>query len=153
MIDKSPEQKTNFQDCIKFAGEHPDVYFATDDNGQPRVRGMMLWFADETGFYFQTQSVKSFCKQLRKNNRVEVCFTNSSSSKPSKVMRVTGLVKFIEDIELKKKILADRPFLKTMGLKDPENPVLVVFKIYTGEAFFWTLKDSMHEAEIERIRF
>lgn len=143
----------NLQECIEFANEHPDVYFATDDNGQPRVRGLMLWFADETGFYFQTQSVKAFCKQLKKNNRVEVCFTNSSGSKPTKVMRVSGLVKFINDIELKKKVFADRPFLKTMGIKGPEDPVLVVFKIYTGEAFFWTLKDSMHEPEIERIKF
>ena len=143
----------NLQECIEFANEHPDVYFATDDNGQPRVRGIMLWFADETGFYFQTQSVKSFCKQLQKNNRVEVIFTNSTGTKPSKVMRVTGLIQFIEDIEMKKRVLSDRPFLKTMGIMDPEDPVLVVFKIYTGEAFFWTLKDSMHESEIKRIRF
>lgn len=40
-----------------------------------------------------------------------------------------------------------------MGITDPEDPVLTVFKIYTGEAFFWTLKDSMHESEIPRIRF
>jgi uncharacterized pyridoxamine 5'-phosphate oxidase family protein len=114
---------------------------------------MMLWFADKTGFYFQSQSVKAFCKQLRKNNRVEVCFTNSTGSKPTKVMRVTGLVEFIEDIGLKKKVFSDRAFLRTMGIKGPEDPVLVVFKIYTGEAFFWTVKDSMHESEIERIKF
>ena len=143
----------DIQDCIKFANEHPDAYFATCDNGQPRVRGMMLWFADKTGFYFQSQSVKAFCKQLQKNNRVEVCFINSTGGKPSKVMRITGLVSFIDDIELKKKVLEDRPFLKVMGINDPEDPVLVVFKIYSGEAFFWTLKDSMHESEIERIRF
>jgi pyridoxamine 5'-phosphate oxidase len=143
----------DFKDCIKFASEHPDVYFATDDNGQPRVRGMMLWFADETGFYFQSQSVKAFYRQLEKNNRVEVIFINNAGAKPSKVMRVTGLVKFIDDLELKKKVFTERPFLRTMGIKGPEDPVLVVFKIYTGEAFFWTLKDSMHESEIERIRF
>lgn len=143
----------DLQDCITFANEHPDVYFATDDDGQPRVRGMMLWFADETGFYFQTQSVKAFCRQLQKNNRVEVIFKNSSDTKPTKIMRLTGLIKFIDDIELKKKVLVDRPFLKSMGLIDPADPVLVVFRIYTGEAFFWTLKDSMHESEIERIRF
>lgn len=68
-------------------------------------------------------------------------------------MRVTGLVEFVDDIELKKKVLAERPFLAKMGITDPEDPVLVVFKIYTGEAFFWTLKDSMHESEIPRIRF
>lgn len=143
----------NLQDCLAFANEHPDAYFATDDNGQPRVRGMMLWFADKTGFYFQSQSVKSVYMQLQRNNRVEVIFINSSGAKPTKVMRVTGLIQFIDDIELKKKVLADRPFLKNMGLTNPEDPVLVVFRIYTGEAFFWTLKDSMHESEIERISF
>ncbi|MDB9822312.1 pyridoxamine 5'-phosphate oxidase family protein [Deltaproteobacteria bacterium] len=143
-----------FQDCIKFANEYPDVYFATDDSGQPRVRGMSLWFADENGFYFQTQSVKSFCRQLRKNNKVEVCFTNASDgSKPSRIMRVTGQVQFIDDLSFKEKVFEERPFLKTMGIESPEDPILVLFKIYMGEVFFWTLKDSMHESEIERIKF
>ena len=44
----------DLQDCIKFATEQRTAYVATDDNGQPRVRPLALWFADEGGFYFQS---------------------------------------------------------------------------------------------------
>ena len=34
-----------------------------------------------------------------------------------------------------------------------ENPLLAVFHLYTGEAYFWTREDSMRESEIERVKF
>ena len=143
-----------FQDCITFANEHPVTYFATEENGQPRVRPIGLWFADKTGFYFQAQTVKAFCKQLRNNKRVEVCFhAPASEGHPGTVMRVTGEVEFLDDLALKKKVLEDRPFLKDMGIESPDDPRLAVFKIHTGEAFFWTMEYSMRESEIERIKF
>ena len=43
----------DFQDCIKFATEIPVCYLATADGDQPRVRTFLLWYADETGFYFE----------------------------------------------------------------------------------------------------
>jgi uncharacterized pyridoxamine 5'-phosphate oxidase family protein len=141
----------DLKDCIKFATEHRVAYFATEENGQPRVRPIGLWFADERGFYFQAQTVKAFFKQLQKNNRVEVCFHDSAGS--GTVLRVTGKVEFIDDPALKKKVLADRPFLKNMGIVSPDDPRLAIFRIHTGEAFFWTMEYSMRESEIERIRF
>ena len=143
-----------FQDCISFANEHSVAYFATEENGQPHVRPMGLWFADASGFYFQSQTVKSFCKQLQQNNRVEICFyAPAAAGSPGTVLRVTGEVEFIDDADLKKKVLEDRPFLKHMGIESPDDPRLVIFKIHTGEAFFWTMEYSMRESEIERIRF
>jgi uncharacterized pyridoxamine 5'-phosphate oxidase family protein len=141
----------DLKDCIKFATEHRVAYFATEENGQPRVRPIGLWFADERGFYFQAQTVKAFCKQLQRNNRVEVCFHDATG--PGTVLRVTGKVEFIDDPALKKKVLADRPFLKNMGIVSPDDPRLAIFRIHTGEAFFWTMEYSMRESEIERIRF
>jgi pyridoxamine 5'-phosphate oxidase len=143
-----------FQDCISFVNEHRVAYFATDENGQPHVRPIGLWFADKTGFYFQAQTVKAFCKQLQNNNKVEVCFhAPATGGDPGTVLRVTGKVEFIDDAALKKKVLEDRPFLKDMGIKSPDDPRLALFKIHTGEAFFWTMEYSMREAEIERIKF
>lgn len=144
----------NFQDCISFANEHHVAYFATEENGQPHVRPIGLWFADKTGFYFQAQTVKAFCKQLQNNNKVELCFhAPAVGGGPGTVLRVTGVVEFLDDAALKKKVLEDRPFLKDMGIATPDDPRLTIFKIQRGEAFFWTIEYSMREAEIERIKF
>jgi len=144
----------DFQDCVKFANENPVCYIATAETSQPRVRALLLWFADDKGFYFQTQAVKAFCKQLKNNRKVEVCFYSpETDSTTGKMMRVAGEVEFIDDIALKTRVLEDRPFLKKMGIEKPEDPLLVVFRVYTGEAHFWTREYSMRESEIERIRF
>ena len=143
-----------FQDCITFAHEHRVAYLATEENGQPHVRPIGLWFADTTGFYFQSQAVKAFCKQLQNNKRVEACFhAPAADGSPGTVLRVTGEVEFIDDEALKAKVLEDRPFLKDMGIESPDDPRLAVFKIHTGEAYFWTMEYSMRESEIERIKF
>jgi pyridoxamine 5'-phosphate oxidase len=143
-----------FQDCITFANENRVAYFATEESGQPHVRPIGLWFADASGFYFQAQTVKAFCKQLQNNKRVEICFhAPAAEGSPGTVLRVTGEVEFIDDAALKKKVLKDRPFLKDMGIESPDDPRLAIFRIHTGEAFFWTMEYSMRESEIERIKF
>ena len=142
----------NFQDCVKFANEHRICYFATAEGNQPRVRALGMWFADEKGFYFQTESVKSLCKQLKNNKKVELCYY-APGPDAGTMMRVTGEVEFINDLALKSKVLAERPFLKTLGIKGPEDPLLAVFRVYSGEAYFWTMANNMKEAEIERIKF
>ena len=142
----------NFQDCIKFANEHLVCHIATTEGNQPHVRILKMWFADDKGFYFQTESVKSVCKQLKKNNRVELCYYATEPS-PGTIMRVSGEVEFIDDLVLKNRVLTDRPFLKALGIKGPEDPLLVIFRVHSGEAYFWTMANNMKEGEIERIRF
>jgi pyridoxamine 5'-phosphate oxidase len=109
--------------------------------------------ADDKGFWFQSQAVKALCHQLKKNRSVEVCFHSPDTTSPGPVLRVSGEVEFVDDIALKAKILEERPFLKSKGIKNAEDPMLVVFRIYKGEAYFWRREDSMRESEIERIRF
>jgi pyridoxamine 5'-phosphate oxidase len=148
-----PQTKRNFQDCVKFANEEiPQriCSFATTEGDQPHVRILSMCFADDKGFYFQTESVKSVYKQLQKNNKVELCFF---APKTLVMMRVTGKVEFLDDPSLKSKIYNDRPFLKNAGIKDPDDPLFVIFRVGSGEAWFWTMSDSMKEAQIERIKF
>ena len=144
----------DFQDCIKFANETRTCYLATAEGDQPRVRAMGLYFSDETGFYFQTESVKAMYKQLQNNRKVEAYF---HSTKPGpdagKVLRVAGEIEFIDDIALKTRVLEERPFLKGLGITKPEDPLLVLFRISKGEAYFWTMANNMKESEIERIKF
>jgi uncharacterized pyridoxamine 5'-phosphate oxidase family protein len=140
-----------FKDYVKFANENRSCYLATCEGDQPRVRCLGMWYADETGFYFQAQNVKAMCKQLRKNPKVEVYFNTKDISK---VMRVYGKVRFIDDdMEMRAKCIKERPFVKNFGITEPSNKLLEVFHLYTGEAYFWTFGDSMKEASIPRIKF
>ncbi len=121
---------------IKFANENPISYLATMEGNQPRVRGFQLWYADNTGLYYSSAAGKEIYKQLKDNPKVEICFFNSKS-KEMQQMRVSGTVQFVDDLEMKKKLLDARPFLKQAGLT-PENPELILFKVTKCTAHFWT---------------
>jgi pyridoxamine 5'-phosphate oxidase len=140
----------DFKDCIKFANENKTCYLATVEGDQPRVRCLGMWYADESGFWFQGQTVKAFYKQIQKNPKVEIYF---NSKKIDKVMRVSGKAKIITDNKIRARCIKERPFVKEMGITTPDNPLLAVFHVYTGEAYFWTFDDSMKEASIPRIKF
>jgi len=138
----------DFKDCVKFANENKMCYLATIDGDQPRVRAMGMHYADDTGFYFNTESTKALAKQLKKNQKVEVCFLAKGN-----MLRVTGKIDFIDDIAIRTSFYKERDFLKGLGVKGPEDPLLMVFAIRKGEAFFWTMADNMKEASIPRIKF
>ncbi|MCK4274129.1 MAG: pyridoxamine 5'-phosphate oxidase family protein [Dehalococcoidales bacterium] len=140
----------DFNDCVNFANENKTCYLATVEGDQPRVRILGMWYADETGFYFQAQTVKALCKQMEKNPKVEAYYCTEDFNK---AMRVSGKVKFITDPEIRAKCIEERPFVKDFGITEPDNPLLAVFQIYTGEAYFWSFADSMKEADIPRIKF
>jgi pyridoxamine 5'-phosphate oxidase len=133
------------QDCIKFATEKSVCYLATSENGQPHVRAVGLWFADETGFYFQTGSTKEFSGQLKKNPKTEICFYKHEGMIGT-MLRIAGEVEFIDDINLKEKVLTDRPFLKSFGLTI-DSPGLILFKIAHGQAHFWTMENNLKPKE------
>ncbi len=143
----------NFQDCIKFANQSRTVFIATADGDQPRVRPLALQFADERGFYFQTENIKNLYRQLSANKKIEMCFHSTEGGKLGTILRVTGEAEFVNDLELKAKLLAERPFYKAIGIKSPDDPLFVLFRVYKGEAFFWTFANNMKEAAIERIKF
>jgi len=136
----------NKQDCIAFSNENPICFLATTEASQPRVRALGFWFADETGFYFQTGAMKAIYHQLLQNPLTEVCFY-----KPEKfigtMLRISGKVEFLNDPALKKKVIADRPFLRNFGLSE-ESPELIIFRIPHGEAHFWNMENNLNEKEI-----
>jgi pyridoxamine 5'-phosphate oxidase len=144
----------NLQECIDLATQVRVGYIATDDNGQPRVRALGLWFADQTGFYFQVWTVKAIYRQLQQNKRAEVCFYQPGQNGAlGKMLRIAGDVEILQDKALKEKVMQDRPFLKNMGLKSAEDPRLAIFSIATGQAYIWTPQFSGRESEIPRISF
>ncbi|HCG99572.1 MAG TPA: hypothetical protein DE036_07240 [Actinobacteria bacterium] len=140
----------SFQEAIQFMQENPTCTLATADGDQPRARGMLVLWAREDGIYFTTGAPKSLYTQLRANPKVELCFY---TPQPLKALRVTGEVKFVDDIALKSQALEERPFLKAFGSGTAGDPNFIIFKVANGEAFFWTMEDNLSEAEIPRIYF
>ncbi len=139
----------DLKDCIKFANENPVSYIATEDGDQPRVRAFLMWFADESGFYFHTGSPKNVFKQLSRNPKVEICF---NTPKFDRTMRLTGEIEFLDNPDLRSRLLAERPFLKAF-VKSSDDPLLAIFRVPKGEAWFWTMAENLRESEVPRVRF
>ena len=138
----------NLQDCITFTNENPICFLATAENDQPRVRALGFWFADETGFYFQTSDIKEFPHQLRKNPKTEICFyKHDGMIGTGTTLRIAGQVEFVNDLKLREKALTDRPFLKKFGVTI-DSPGLVLFRITHGQAHFWTMENNTKPKEI-----
>lgn len=90
--------------------------------------------------------MKDMVRQLQKNGKVEFAFYRPDEMVGT-MLRVSGEVEFIEDVEVKKRVLTDRPFLKEFGLT-AEGPELVVFRISEGEAHFWDWESNVKPKEI-----
>jgi pyridoxamine 5'-phosphate oxidase len=136
----------NIQDCITFTNENPICYLATTEGDQPRVRALGFWFADETGFYFQSGVSKEFIQQLKKNPKTEVCFYKPEQM-IGRMLRISGSVEFLDELSLREKALNDRPFLKTFGLT-VNSPELMIFRIPHGTAHFWTMENNFKPKEL-----
>jgi uncharacterized pyridoxamine 5'-phosphate oxidase family protein len=119
---------------------------ATCDGDQPRVRALGFWFADETGFYFQTTSFKEISAQIKNNPKIEVCFYKHEGM-IGKMLRIAGKAEFVYDQKLKAKAFTDRPFLKSFGLT-VDSPGLVLFRIAHGQAHFWTMENNLAPKEL-----
>ena len=146
----------HFQDCIKFANENPVCYLATiDEKGWPRVRAMSMWFADEKGFHFSTHTLKSLYKHLKKSSKVEICFYKpGTNGKLGTMLRVCGETEFIDNLEDKRRRREERPYIrKIYGLEKAEDPGPVIFRVFKGDACFWTIESNLRESEIEKIKF
>ncbi|MEI7491063.1 MAG: pyridoxamine 5'-phosphate oxidase family protein [Bacteroidota bacterium] len=132
-------------DCINFANGNPVCFLATCEEGIPRVRCMGFWFADSRGFYFQSGASKQMVQQIRTNPNIEVCFYKASGM-IGETMRISGKAEFVDDPDLKKKVITDRPFLKSFGL-EYDSPQLVIFRIAKGKAHFWNMRSNFTAKE------
>ena len=136
-------------DCLEFASAHPVCYLATEDDGQPRVRALLMWFADERGFYFATMSPKSLSRQLHANPKIEICFYNGASElQDARMMRVSGEVEFLDDEGLTRRAAEERSTLEAI-IDEPLVPLTEVFRLRTGRASFRGPGDVLGESPAE----
>lgn len=131
----------SIEKCVEFANKNPLCYLATVEGNQPRVRAMGFWFADETGFYLQSGSMKELHKQILDNPNAEICFYEAGQGAGT-MLRVSGKADLVTERELKEKAINDRPFLKDFGLT-ADSPELSIYRIAHGTAHFWTWENNL----------
>lgn len=121
--------------------QNPAFHLATVEGDQPRVRGMLLFRADENGIIFHTANTKDLYQQIGENPKVELCFNS-----PTMQVRVAGVLEEVHDEALREEIFAHptRKFLqawKDLGI----DGLLTVFRLSHGTAVTWTMETNFEE--------
>lgn len=131
----------NKSEVFEFLSANPVFHLATIEGDKPRVRGMLLYRADEDGIIFHTGKMKDLHRQLTENNLVEMSFNNNGMENLTQV-RVSGRAELVEDMELKKEIVQNRDFLQAY-VKEYGYEPLAVYCIKNGVASVWTWKTNL----------
>ena len=139
----------NKNEVFEFLDTNPVFHLATIEGNKPRVRGLLLYKADENGIIFHTGKMKDLHKQLTKNPQVEMCFNNGNFENLIQI-RVSGSVELIEDLKLKKEIVQKREFLKPW-IDQMGYEFLAVYKLKKGVATVWTMKTNFAPKEFIEI--
>jgi uncharacterized pyridoxamine 5'-phosphate oxidase family protein len=123
----------NKAEILAFLNANRDCHLATVEGNKPHVRAMAIVKADENGIIIETGTFKDVYKQLSANPNVELCFNNYQQGIQ---VRVSGAVEVVDDLELKKEIVAQRPFLK-QRVAEGGYEAMAVFRL-KGVAYVWT---------------
>lgn len=131
------------QEILKLINENPAFHLATVDGDQPRVRGMLLYRADENGFIFHTASTKDVFAQIKQNPKAEMCFSCNGIQ-----IRVTGVLEQVYDEKLREEIFAhpSRKFLQAWIANGIDN-LLQVFVMKNCTAVIWTMETNFAPKE------
>ena len=128
------------EEVLEFVTKNPMFSLATTDGSQPRTRMMMVCRVDENGILFTTGRDKDVNKQLQANPAVEMCFYNAGDENSQ--VRIEGTVEMFDDLELKKQILEDFPFLKPwIELQGYE--VMIPYRLKNGKATTWSMTTAL----------
>lgn len=129
------------EEIFQLLNENPVFHLATMDGDQPRVRGMLLFRADENGIIFHTASTKDVFAQIMKNPKVELCFQGNGTQ-----IRVSGVLEQVNDDNLKQEIFnhPTRKFLQSWVDKGIDG-LLQIFRLQNGIALEWTMAANFDE--------
>ena len=136
-------------DILAIINSNPAFFLATVDGGEPRVRGMLLYRADETGIVFHTGAMKEVCRQLLAEPAVELCFNDWQRNLQ---VRVRGTARPVDETGFKEEIVNSpgreflKPWVASRGLE-----VLTVFRVEECRARVWTMETNFAPPEPVRL--
>ncbi|SNB45324.1 pyridoxamine 5'-phosphate oxidase family protein [Geobacter sp. DSM 9736] len=135
----------NRNELLDLINRNPAFFLATTENGEPRVRGMLLYRADDRGIVFHTGTMKDLCNQLVANPAVELCFNDWQKNIQ---VRVRGRAAQIKDPHFTEEIINSpgreflKPWVEQMG-KD----ILAVFRVEGCLAQTWSMETNFEPKE------
>lgn len=133
------------EQIFELMSKNPAFHLATIDGGIPRVRGMLLYRADENGIVFHTGTFKDLYRQVLACPNAELCFNDYAQNVQ---IRVSGSLEIVDDNALKNEI-ADHP--TRAFLQGWRNSVkleefyqsFIVFRMKGGKAVIWTMETNL----------
>jgi len=99
-------------------------YLATLEEGSPRVRPFGFGFEENGKYFFCTNNKKDVYQQLKSYPYAEYSVT----SKKMITIRIRGTVQFVEDLNIKEKIMQASGVVRSI-YKNADNPIFEVFCI------------------------
>lgn len=139
------------QEIIEAITKNPVFYLATVEGDQPRVRGMLLYKADDEGIVFHTGKMRELYKQISENNKVELCFEANDVQ-----IRISGELELIEDNGFKDEV-ANHPTRKFLDpwrnsmSVDEFHEAFAVYKLAHGVATLWTMAKNLEPKEVVQL--
>lgn len=124
---------------IAFIKKNQSCFLATVEEGKPRVRGMMPYRADENGIVFHTGNTKDLYRQIIANPAVEMCFFSPTDGVQ---VRISGTAELMEDMELKREVSENRPFMKPW-IEQFGYDFLQIFRVTHCIASVWTMETNL----------
>ncbi len=133
------------KDLLALINRNPAFFLATIEDGEPRVRGMLLYRADEDGIVFHTGSMKDLYRQLIANPDVELCFNDWQQNIQ---LRVRGKAVPVVEMHFKEEIVNSpgREFLKPWVEKQGMD-MLAVFRVVGCQAHTWSMETNFAAKE------
>ncbi len=133
-------------EILAFITQNPVCTLATAEGDQPHVRGFLSNIIDGK-LYFTSSADKAVGRQLRANSKVELCYLSQDFMK---MLRIRAVMKEVDDLEIKQRLIETREYLAHFSADDPTFMLLAPVN---GEAWFWTITDNLNEAAVLRIPF
>lgn len=127
------------EEVLDFVTNNPMFSLATIDGNQPHSRMMMVCRADEDGILFSTGRDKDVNKQLQANPAVEMCFYAAGDE--NRQVRIEGKVEMVDDLELKKQIVEEFPFLKPW-IEAQGYEIMTPYRLKNGRATTWSMENA-----------
>ncbi|MDR3225678.1 MAG: pyridoxamine 5'-phosphate oxidase family protein [Clostridiales Family XIII bacterium] len=123
-------------EVIQFIKKAAVFFIATVDDGAPRVRPFGAVMEFEGNLYLCMNNQKKVYRQLKQNNRIELCAYDGAGN----WLRVSALVTFDERQEAREAMLVECPNLRDMYSADDGlyevcylKDAIATFYSFTGE--------------------
>lgn len=111
-------------EVLEFLGKNPLLYLTMQKEDElTKDKPILYYFQDEDKPYFCTSNIKPIYHKLAENPKFKITFTTEEF----RCIKITGEVEFIDDVEVKEKLVGSNDLLKSLY----ESKDNLVFEIFT----------------------